>query len=88
MTIVERRRKKTLPYSTISERIQPTVITDQGMGDTKLETPPNSVSVVKKGAYYYVIVHEGGSRIDYGPFMEHAASTCASNERKRLGLAL
>ncbi len=50
-------------------------------------TPPNSVSVVKKGAQYYVIVHEGGRRSDYGPFMEHTASTCASLERKRLGLA-
>lgn len=51
------------------------------------ETPPNSVSVVKKGAHYYVIVHEGGRRTDYGPFMEHTASACASREKERLGLA-
>lgn len=52
-----------------------------------LETPPNSVSVVKKGAHYYVIVHEGGRRTDYGPFMEHTASACARKEKERLGLA-
>lgn len=70
-----------------SERIPPTVIPDQGLGDTMLETPPNAVSVVKKGAHYYVIVHEGGRRTDYGPFMEHTASACASREKERLGLA-
>ena len=52
-----------------------------------LDTPASSVSVEKRGALYYVIVREGGKRIDYGPFMEQTASACASAERKRLGLA-
>lgn len=50
------------------------------------ETPPPSVGIEKRDKLFFVIVHEGGKRTEYGPFNEDAANANAAAERRRLGL--